>query len=334
MSRWSNPPPVVVLSGTDDYLRSRELRAAVSAADEAGRGVEYLQGGNNDDLRRVLSSTGVLFREEVLVVVDAPEEVDAALVLEHHATENNTTVIVLHHEGAIKAKSNLAQIADALPSRFVARFEKPKPWEEIEYAARFCVSEASTKGVRLSLDLAERVVRTVGTDLGILAFEIDKVARLMRAEGGDDVTMAHMKRTIGAFSEMGPKPIVEALERRDIREVGSALASMRRTHAGQLSGGTLRACAFIGTAARSWLHVASLLEEGLSQDEISDRIKLAPFVVRKTSIPTARRWGKGDLISLLKSIAAVERGVRNGHANSWVALECALFRSLRTTTSG
>jgi len=334
MSRWKNPPPVVVLSGSEDYLRSRELREAVSAADASGRGVEYLAGADVEELRRILSSTGVLFQEEVLVVVEDPEAVDAEMILQHHEAENNAVVVVLYHEADIKAKSNLARIAEALPARFVARFEKPKPWEEAEHASRFCVSEATRRGVRLTMPLADGIVKSVGTDLGMLSFEIEKLAMLLRAEGLDEATPAHARSVLGAFTELGPRPIVDALERRDVRATGTALASMRRTHAGQASGATIRACAFIGAAARGWLHVASLLQADVSHEEIAQRTKLHPFVLRKTILPAARRWGQGDLISLLKSLASVERGVRNGHVNPWVELECALFRSLGAEAVG
>jgi DNA polymerase III delta subunit len=330
MSQWKSPPPVVVLSGDEDFLRLREIREAVSVADEMGRSVEYVDGADREELSRILSSSGVFFQEEVLVVVENPEKVDHELVLRHHESESTEVVLVLHQKGAIKKKSGLGKVAAALPKHFVAVFEKPKPWEEAERAVKFCVVEARKRGVGLSEPLAGAIVKNVGLDLGILSFEIDKLARFTKIEGSRDVQVTHIKQTIGAFSELGPKPVVEALERFDVKGVSNALANMRRTHAGALGGATLRCCAFVSRSATKWLHIAALLEEGAGPDEISDRTGLHPFVLRKTLLPVAKRWGEGRLVTLLKSLALVERSVRRGHVNPWVQLECALLDSMTT----
>ena len=149
MSQWRNPPPVVVLSGSEDFLRMRELREAVRVAEESGRTVEHVAGRDRAEISRILSSTGVFFQEDVLAIVDEPEKVNVELVVNHHESGDNSTVLVLHQEGAIKAKSNLSQIAKQLPDRLVARFEKPKPWEEVDRAVAFCVRESSRRGTSI-----------------------------------------------------------------------------------------------------------------------------------------------------------------------------------------
>lgn len=334
MSQWKSPPPVVVLSGTHDYLRARELKDAVATADEMGRTIEHVQGGDREEISRILSSTGVFFQEDVLVVVENPEKIDAEIVMRHHESEDNSVVLVLHQDGPIKAKTPLGKVVKALPDRFVAKFDKPKPWEEDEHATRFCVSEARRRKLKIEERLAAAIVQNVGADLGMLAFEVQKLGLLLAHEGETEVTPKHVRQTIAAFGELGPRPVVEGLERRDLRALGHALANMRRTHAGNLGGATLRACAFVGSSARNWLHVAALHEGGSSQEEISSRVGVHPFVIRKTLLPVARRWGRGRLTSLVKSIAVVERSVRSGHVSPWVQLECALFRSLQEGASG
>jgi len=324
---------VVVLSGDEEFLRVRELREAIAVADEAGRSVEYVNGDDREELSRVLSSAGIFFQDDILVVIENPENVDDGLVLRHHEAGNSSVVILLSQKGAIKKKSNLSKIAAGLPKNLVANFEKPKPWDEADRAVQFCVSEARKRGVGLEDKFADALVKNVGLDLGILTFEIDKLARYTKIEGARDVGVMHLKATIGAFSELGPKPVVEALERFDAKGVSNALANMRRTHAGALGGATLRACAFVSRSATKWLHIAALLNEGASQDEIASRTGLHPFVLRKTLLPVAKRWGEGRLVTLLKSLARVERSVRSGHLNSWVQLECALLDSFTVEAS-
>jgi hypothetical protein len=262
VSQWRDPPPVVVLSGDEDFLLVREFREAVAVADEMGRSVEYVEGSDREELSRVLSSSGVLFQDEMLVVVERPEKVDVSLVLSHHEGGSSDVTLLLYSPGLIKPGSNLATISDELPKRLVARFEKVKPWDEYDRAVDFCVAEARKRGFKLPEPLAGAVVKNAGSDLGVLAFEIDKLGHLLKVEGDDVATPSHVKRTLGAFTELGPKPVVDALERREAHAVQRALVNMRRTHAGNLSGATLRCCAFVSRAATDWLHVASLLKEG------------------------------------------------------------------------
>ena len=328
MSKWRTPPPVVVLSGTHDYLREREVRDAITTADVTGRSIEYVKGTDRDDISRTLSSTGIFFQEVALLVIEEPENIDADLVLRHHESGDTSTVLLLHQKGPIKPKTNLAKVAKGLPVRLVAKFEKPPPWKEAEHAAQFCVNEAQGLGVKIGEPLAMAIVQNTSSDLGILSFEIKKLAYLLRSQGETEITAAHIKKTIASFSELGPKPVVDALEKRNFQSVGRALANMRRTHAGHLGGATLYACSWIGRAAAAWLHVAALLDEGYKVGEISSRTGLHEFILRKTHLPVARRWGKGRLTSLVKSVAKVERSVKSGHISPWIELECALFRSV------
>jgi DNA polymerase III delta subunit len=307
----------------------REVKEAISQADLNGRTIEYVQGTDRDELSRIVASTGVFFQEEVLVVVENPEKIDAELVLNHHESEDNSTVLLLNNVGAVKPKTNLAKIVKGLPDRLVANFEKPKPWEEAEHAAAFCVNEARKQKVKIGEPLAMAIVQNASADLGILSFEIRKLALLLQAQGETQITADHVKSTIASFSELGPKPIVEAVEKKDLRATGRALSNMRRTHAGNLGGATLLACAWLGRSLGNWVHVAALNEDGYSLGEISARVGVHEFVVRKTLLPVARRWGQGRLTDLLKSIAGIERAVRSGHVHPWIELECALFRSLR-----
>lgn len=334
MSMWETPPPVVVLSGDETFFLVRELRTAISGADAAGRSVEYLEGSSRNEIAAVLASTGVFFQHEVLLIVEQPEPVDAQLVLAHHEHGSNDVCILLYQEGKIKAGSGLAKVADGLPRHLVARFDKPKPWEEGERAAEFCMKEASRRGIRFAEPLARGIVQFVGTDLGMLTFEVEKVALLLAVEGRREATANDVKDVLGAFTDIGPQPVVDALERRDLLATSKALVNVRRTHAGNLGAATMRTCGLVSKAVRTWLHVAALDAEGANLEEVAAQVKKHPFLVRKTLLPTAKRWGRGGLTSLLKSLAQVERSVKSGHLSPWVELECALLDACRSSKGG
>jgi len=332
---WTNPPPVLVLAGTVEFLRVRELKKAIAAADRTKRQVQYVAGADRDELSSILSSTGIFFTGKNLVVVEDPEKVDTDLVWAHHERGENATSLVIHCEGSIKAKGALAKLVKKLPPENVAKFAAVKPWEQDQQAVDFLAAEARSRKLKLDLRLAAGMVQNIGTDFGILSFEMDKIAMLISAEGGaKEISAEHVKAVIAGFSELGAMPVVDALGRRDRKGLSRALSNMRRTHSGHPSGATLKACGLLSHNVTTWLHVASLLSQGANTDEIAERIKLHPFVVRKNILPVARRWSEGSLVELLNAIAAVERGVRLGHVNPWVEFECALFYAVEERAHG
>lgn len=325
MSKWKSPPNVVVLSGDDEYLRSRELKEAISIADMTGRMVETIYGGQRDELSRILSSSGVFFRDPILLIVEEPQHVDVDLVLKHQISKGSLVSIVLNHAGILPKSGNLAKIVGELPTRMVAAFKKPKPWEIEEYATKFCVKEASKRGLDLGTPLARALVQNVGQDLGVLSFEIEKISMFL---GGGRVTPQDLSKVLGAFVDGGPKPVVEGLEVRSLKKVSAALWAVHRASAHSLPSAVLRVCAFVVPSVITWLHVASLASEGASGEEIGSRVGVHPYVVQKTLSPAAKRWGEKDLVQLVRGLAVVEKAVKLGKVNPWVQLECCLFRAV------
>jgi DNA polymerase III delta subunit len=333
MSHWENPPPVVVLSGTEEFLRLRELKEAVSVADRTGRLVDYYPEPDMDDIQSLISSSGLFFKKQKhLIIINKPADIDADMVLRHHDRKKNRVVLVLHHEGALpkSKKKGLGKVVHNLPSNFVARFEAVKSWEKEEQAINFVVNEAKKLGIEIDPKWALALVANSDENLGVLSFEVQKLAWLIDGERREDrkVKPEDVRATIAAFSEIGPKAIVNGLERRDRKAVSRALANMRRTSGPAVVSATLRACGFVSRALLNWLHVASLDAQGASPEEISQRVGIHSFVVKKNLLPASRKWGEETLTSLLKGLAKVERNAKSGGLNPWVELEAALFRHL------
>ena len=94
MSQWRKPPPVIILSGSDEALRIRELKEAVSVADQMGRKIQYIEGSEHQELEALLSSTGVFFQEQMLVIVENPSTAPVDLVVHHYERDENDVVLV------------------------------------------------------------------------------------------------------------------------------------------------------------------------------------------------------------------------------------------------
>lgn len=333
---WLNPPPVVVVTGDEEFLRRRELQKALAAAEKTGRRVEYVDATDTQRLSRVLASGSVLFKSKTLAIVSDADKVNADLITGHLKRKSSKVAVVLTDTGDLKKKGSLVKIIAELPNKKLHIHFKSKPaWKRDEYAASFLVKEANAYQLRLSEKLATVMVAAAGNDLGILSFELQKLQALLHSleaekpesERADkpEVTAKHLRQTLSTLTQVGAIPVVEAVGAAHESRLARALASMRRTHTGDP---TMKACALVARSVTQWLHAAALLNQNATTEEISLRLKLHPYVCKTKVLPIAKKWGEQNLVRLLIAIAAVERGIRSGHINPWAELECALFNAV------
>ena len=330
---WLSPPPVVVISGDEDFLRRREIQKALAGAARTGRRVEYIKGSDTQHLSRVLASGSVLFKDKTLAIVLDADKVNVELVLNHHKRKSSKVALVLTQEGEIKKKGNLTKVVGEIPKNLHLQFKSLPPWKQSDQAVTFLVKEANGFQLRLSEKMATVMVAAAGEDLGILWFELHKLSALLHSLEDEkpeedraakpEVQAGHLRQTLSTLTQVGGIPVVDALGAADPRRLARSMSAMRRTHTGDP---TMKACALISRNVTQWLHAAALLSQNAGVDEIALRLQLHPYVCKTKVLPVAKKWGERNLAGLLTAIAAVERGVRSGHVNSWVELETALLR--------
>ena len=333
MSKWKNPPPVTIIAGTQDYFRRRELQLAQQAAGRVNRQIESLDGANRGSLVRVLSSGGVFFSDKTLAVIRNPEKVDPKVVIAHHEGRDNDVAIILYYEGdpTAKKKSVVAAIAGAIGKKLVVNFQAPKGWEADEYAEKFVAKEIKRLKLTMSEGLVRNLVTIVGNDLGVLSWEIAKIAAICSADGVAEVSAPALRQSVASIMEAGAQPVVEHLARRNTPRLARALVQMRRTHANDP---TMKGIAFVGKNILQWLHAAALISGGNSGDEISREIGVHPYIFKTKISPAAKKWGEKNLVDLLNILADVERGIKSGHVNPWVEFEAALLVACRGSARG
>ena len=84
-------PPVVIVSGSEAFLRDRRVRRARAAASEDGWIVEDVSGRSKTALRKGLISTSVFFKTKKLIVVSEANQVDAEMVMAHADSGSTST---------------------------------------------------------------------------------------------------------------------------------------------------------------------------------------------------------------------------------------------------
>lgn len=334
---WKALPAVTVVSGDHEFLRHREVDAATAAAKAAGRRVTYLAAGDSAGLQELFSG-GFLFSEATFAVVESASskkraskgdgeessawtDEDVELVVAHAKEKRGDTAVLVHHALAAGPKTFAAKVAAGIPKQGHIAFTAPKPWEAKAYATKFLLAEVGRLGKSIGEPLAEAVVTLAGSDLGPLSFEALKMSLLLDARGRTEVQREDLVGLVASFGSEDFQVLKDALAGRNVKGVIKSVGEIRNGPSGDAA---MRTCLILSTTVTQWLHAAALVEQGLGKDEAASRMRLNPYVYEKNVLPVMRRWKKGDLSALLRGIAAVETGVRKGHAEPWVELESTL----------
>ena len=343
MSRgWDRPYPVMVLTGNDDFMRDRELSRARRAAGVTGRRFVSVPEGDGEALRAILSAS-FLVSDPCIAVLESGlprrrgqtgswTDADADLVLEHHAADDAADVaLVVSHAGAVPDDGFVRRVVDGVGKRRVLSWTAPKPWEGRDAAAKFLRSEVSRLGCTISEEDAVLAVRVAGTDRWLMTQEALKYVTLARVDGRETVARADVLSLAAPFASEYREDLVAAVAAGNQAGVVRALASARGGGDGDTP---VSACGHLARTLSKWIHVAAIMEsrDKVSDEDIAGRVGVNVYVMRNNMVEPARRWGVRRLTRLLKDVAGVERGVKQGRINPWVMLEAALLRHCRSAS--
>lgn len=348
MSRkgWTSPPSVSVVSGSDEFLRSREVRRAKEAAETTKRRVVTVDVGDVNGIEDIIMGSD-MFVEPCLLVVpsaslrkkrgkaaaeEAADEAEASgwdeaaveLIAAHAAEKDTPVAILVVHAGDIGTTSFAAKIVKANPKIMHLSFTAPDVWEAGPYAEKFLMAEMVRREKIMSADVAHAIVSQVGTDLGQLSFEALKFSTYLDAVGGKEATVAIVRPLYSAFGPKEYTSLVTAVGNKNIQAVLREVKRLQEGPAGDV--GIPALARSIGTTAVSWLQVSTLLDKNMTEAEIGERLAMKVGRIHHLAL-IARRWGTKGLVHLIRGLANADRGVFLGHIAPWVELECELIRA-------
>jgi len=330
---WASkgPPPLMMLSGDNRFMRRRAVRHLVGQAH--GAGYEITFAGSDGEVIDAITM-GTTFGQPTLIVValgdldietakalmeDTPSKVGILIEVDGPVNEKKMPVAALVH-GA-------HQTAFGLPS-------KKKDLEAL--AARFVTHESDALlGRKGSIDkkLAEALVRGVGPDFGMLAYEVAKVTALVRARGANEVTVSDLRSMIRGSAAADMQPLRDALAAADEIGTAKALAKIKKKSLTDPTMLLLRARGGPADLAYQWLRASLLLEKGMGSPAIASELGSPEWAVTRDVIPAAKKWGRENLTALVKELSITDRGVLMGIPAPWVACQAALLRACRSVVS-
>jgi DNA polymerase III delta subunit len=200
-------------------------------------------------------------------------------------------------------------------------FVLPPFYKREEYAASFVQEEAKSRGTSIEPSIALSLVRRVGTDLGMLSFEVQKVSLLVGA--GVAITATHLKETIAPLAEIDGSAILDALGMKNMKRL---IAEMRKYQVSRGGDPTIELCGRTLTPALTrWLQAAHLAEAGMSAAAAAGSVGANPWYWEHKILPYAMRWRIAGCARLLGIVAKAQTLVFRGGVAPFAYLEASFL---------
>jgi len=326
------PPRVMLVSGTDDFLRGRWVRQVITDAHR--HGYDVVQAADEGDVVSTVTMAGT-FGTKTLVV--APADKISVETVEEHVGSGPDNVSILLEIPGLKDDKKYPAICP-VHEGYRINFDVPASKKDLESrAVQFVRVEAArvlgAKDSKMDARLATSVVRGVGTDLGVLAHEVLKYAGHAKARGASAIEVEDVRAMIRGSAEADIQPVRDALSRADAKGMAKALDRVRsKSVGGDPTMLLLRARGGPADLALQWLRVALLLDKGAGASQIASQVGVPEWAVQRDIVPTVRRWGKTNLTNLVQNLAAADRAALRGAPSPWIAVEAALLDGCRAVS--
>ena len=255
-------PPVVLVLGAEALLvdRAREkLQAAALQGVLAGFNHSVTRAGDEGAAEAFsVSRTLPMMSPRRVVVLRDVQEGDPALLesfFKYAEEPSATTVLIASGTGWPKPRKGSPDWGRRLENKvkkmgLVVRFKA-----QDSDPARFCVEAATKAGCRLQLGEARLLVEMVGTDLGRLQREVEKVALFVGGSG--PITQDDLVQVCALLAEAVVWELTDALVQRD---PDRALASLHRLLEQGSSGEPHRLISMVAWQIRQLLAVQAGLQ--------------------------------------------------------------------------
>lgn len=326
---WASkgPPPLMMLSGDNRFLRLRAVKHLVNQAYTAGYDITFA-GSDGEVVESI--TMGSTFGQPTLIVA-APE--DVSLETAEALIEDKPPKVGVLLDVPTTVDEKKMPVTSLVHGAYQMAYNNPAKRKDLEALAVKVVrreSEVLLGKDSLDKDLAEALVKGLGTDLGVLTYEVAKVTALVRSRGGVRVTPEDLRATLRGSSETDMQPLRDALADADEIRTATALVKIKKKSLTDPTMLLLRARGGPADLVFQWLRAAILLGRGGDAQSIASVVGSPEWAVTRSIIPAAKRWGISNLTDLVKNLASVDRGVQTGIPAPWAACEAVLLQGCRS----
>lgn len=309
--RELTPQPLILLTGSEDYLASRafELLRSQAAAREDIE-VTRLDAAKYEPGELLLATSSSLFSSANLVEVHELAQMneyflkDAMSYLKDQAPEN---VLIMHYSGGTRGKK-LIDAIKAAGALIVNCQPVKKDAEKID----FVQAEFKAAKRRITNDAVKALVAAVGNSLAELGSSCSQLIQ--------DTTRTIDQEIVDRY--YGGRVEATAFKVADAAISGNAQAALRTLrHA--LGTGT-DPIPIVATLAMKVRQLAKVLGVNEPAASLASELGMAPWQVQQAQ-QQARGWKRSDLALCIEEIANTDRMVKGGSRSPGYAIEHAIM---------
>jgi DNA polymerase III delta subunit len=197
-------------------------------------------------------------------------------------------------------------------------FNLPNFFQLEEFARSFVKTEAKEQGLEIDDLNSELLVKTIGTDLGVLYYEILK----LKYFGASKVTPEDLKMTLSSIRDIPISGLLEALSKKDPKMILRYLHKMESQKEDQ----TIQVCRFLYPTILKWIQILDLRNRNESEEGIAQILGVNIWYLKNKLIPSTKNWTLGEAKSLFKVLVESERILLSGSCNPWGSFVCELLK--------
>ena len=220
-----------------------------------------------------------------------------------------TTRLVFVEDRPINKSNPVHRLALADERGHVREFEPPQK----KKLNRWIEKRVKKKGGKISAAAVETLAAFVGSDLRLLDREIEKLS--IYVNGAHPINEDDVRLLVSYVQEANVFEMVDALGQRDGQRAARLLH--------QLLDDGEHPLALLGMIVRQFrimIQVKELSERGLSQKDIVARLKLHPFVVKKT-MRQAGNFSMEQLETIYRKLLETDVSIKTGKVDGVLALD-------------
>lgn len=189
--------------------------------------------------------------------------------------------------------------------------------------AAWVVREVQKAGKKIAKDCAEYLVAMCDVGISNVKNELDKLLNYSDGE----IYKSDIDKVVSKPLSIVVFEITDALIAGDGDKAMSVILRMKAAKESAFN-----VLYLLSSAFDKMLYCKLMLDEGMSYDMISSRLKLAPFITRKY-IDGAKRFSEEFLTERIIKTAECDLAIKQGEADEWTVLLQYVFECIREAAS-
>lgn len=298
--------PVMIFSGGDHFQRERAFRekkkewirqgwdCLESSVETMWNDLEVPLFFASPRILEIRSAAGLDAKKVISFLEKDPPDLAIAFVIDREIRKTEKIF-------QVKAHKKVGSI----------NFPVPPFYQKDSKAILFVQDEVARHQKSIAPELAKALVFRVGTDLGMLSFEISKFVCVTE---GDQIHPHTVRDLMVDLMEYSVDPLVKSLGSKNVKSFIQSAVRIKKTHRFDP---TMKICALLGSACQQWLSVSYMIKRGWQEEQIVKSLGGHPYHIRKSVIPYASRWEVSGLVEVFSALDEAETAVVEGRLSPW-----------------